>query len=115
MKIVIKIWLLALLAGIVTFTYIGHALGSTDKYDGDCTGHETVGRCADKCPEGYFERGFDKETGAAICGHVTGCPYGDSIPLGPQCDKQAPQQPAATTETAPVEYVPTENVMSGGK
>lgn len=65
----------------------------SDKYDGDCTGTETAGRCADKCPPPSFIRGIDKETGAAICGTVTGCPYGDSIPLGPECDKHIPQEP----------------------
>lgn len=39
---------------------------------------------------GQFVRGEDKETGEPICGTVTGCPYGDSIPLGPECDKHAP-------------------------
>lgn len=76
----------------------------------------TAGHCADKCPNqtdtllGYdqttgaaickhgtcpapsFERGFDKETGQVICGTVTGCPYGDSIPLGTECDKAAANQ-----------------------
>lgn len=36
-----------------------------------------------ECPEGYFWRGG--------CVKVTGCPYGDSIPLGAECDKHAPQ------------------------
>jgi hypothetical protein len=123
-------WLLIVVAALILFlgwrlVHNDHIFGGVfvpaqvnalnDKYDGDCTGHETAGRCADKCPEGYFERGTDRETGAAICATVTGCPYGDSIPLGPECDKQAPQQPAATTEPAPVDYVPAENVMGGGK
>lgn len=42
------------------------------------------------CPAPQFLRGMDKETGAPVCGYVTGCPYGDSIPLGPECDKFAP-------------------------
>lgn len=63
----------------------------SDKYDGDCTGLETVGRCADKCPEGSYNIGISKD-GAAICKlEPTGCPYGDSIPLGADCDKHAPQ------------------------
>lgn len=80
------------------------ALGLSDKQDAACTGHETAGRCADKCPDGDFVRGYD-DNGAAICGHVTGCPYGDSIPLGPECDKHAPavyNEPQATTP-APAE------------
>ena len=63
----------------------------SDKYDGDCTGFETAGRCADKCPPGSYNIGISKD-GAAICKlEPTGCPYGDSIPLGPDCDKHAPQ------------------------
>lgn len=42
-----------------------------------------------ECPDGYFWRGG--------CVRVTGCPYGDSIPLGPECDKHAPQVQAAVT------------------
>lgn len=58
---------------------------ASDKYDGDCTGKETVGRCADKP--------YPPHT-------PTGCPYGDSIPVdSPKC---AP--PAATIE--PVELPP---------
>lgn len=41
---------------------------SSDKSDGPCTGHETAGRCADKCPaESDILQGFDPQTGAAIC------------------------------------------------
>lgn len=63
----------------------------SDKDGGECTGNETAGRCADKCPPPSFQRGIDKNTGAAICATVTGCPYGDSIPLGAECDKHAPE------------------------
>lgn len=63
---------------------------ASDKEDEDCTGLETEGRCADKCPVGYFMRGG--------CVRVTGCPYGDSIPLGPECDKHAPQEIPQDTE-----------------
>lgn len=64
----------------------------SDKYDGDCTGTETAGRCQDKCPPGSYAIGYE-DNGAAICkAEPTGCPYGDSIPLGPECDKHAPQQ-----------------------
>lgn len=64
-----------------------------DKYDGDCTGTETAGRCADKCPNPTDTlQGYDKETGAAVCRSApTGCPYGDSIPVdSPKC---APPNP----------------------
>lgn len=67
---------------------------ANDKYDGNCTGYETAGRCSDKCadPASYMI-GFDKETGQAICKVVTACPYADSVPLGAACDKLAPVQP----------------------
>jgi hypothetical protein len=65
---------------------------SSDKADPECTGHETAGRCADKCPnETDTLLGYDQETGAAVCKSApTGCPYGDSIPMD-ECDKFAPQ------------------------
>lgn len=67
---------------------------SVDKLDDACTGQETVGRCADKCPNQTDNLlGYDKTTGAAICKQApTGCPYADSVPLGPECDRLAPQQ-----------------------
>lgn len=69
-------------------------IGTSDKFDGECTGTETAGRCADKCPNPTDTlQGYDKETGAAVCRSApTGCPYGDSVPLGPDCDKLAPAQ-----------------------
>ncbi len=57
-----------------------------------------------QCPAGSYE--IDrKDDGQPICKlEPTGCPYGDSIPLGPECDKHAPQ-------SEPVqEYVPVEPV-----
>lgn len=88
-----------LIAPPQTRTQPASAQQQSDKYDGDCTGFETAGRCADKCPNQTDTLlGFDDTTGAAICkASPTGCPYGDSIPLGPQCDKHAPviQQPPA--------------------
>ena len=113
---------------------IAHATANTNgKYDGDCTGHETVGRCADKCPnqtdtlqgfdpqtgaaictpacsgQGQFLQGYDKETGAPVCGHVTGCPYGDAVPLGPEVDRLAPQPTTTpvTDSTPPATPDPT--------
>lgn len=47
------------------------------------------------CPQ--FVRGYD-DNGNPICGYVTGCPYGDSIPLGPECDKHAPENVNQTPE-----------------
>lgn len=82
----------------------------SDKYDGDCTGHETQGRCADKCPPGTYKIGVDENTGAAICNNEpTGCPYGDSIPLGPECDKHKPQP----QQTKPAQ--PSKAAQCGGK
>jgi hypothetical protein len=80
----------------------------SDKYDGDCPQpYTTVGRCADKCPNQTDTLlGYDPTTGAAICKAApTGCPYGESIPLGPECAKHATDpanqppatQPATTT------------------
>lgn len=34
--------------------------------------------------------GYGKDDGAPICKVSTGCPYGDSVPLGPECDRLAP-------------------------
>ncbi len=80
-----------------------HVFAAEDKFDGECTGQETAGRCADKCPEGSYNIGISKD-GAALCKlNPTGCPYGDSIPLGAECDKQAPKVEAAVT--TPVESV----------
>lgn len=67
---------------------------SSDKSDGECTGRETAGRCADKCPPGTYKIGNvnDDGSGAAICkAEPTGCPYGDSIPME-DCAKFEEQQ-----------------------
>ena len=37
----------------------------------------------------------------------TGCPYGDSIPLGPECDKQAPVLPETPVIVPDVDMVLT--------
>lgn len=64
-----------------------------------------------QCPAGYYENGKDQTTGAPLCHREpTGCPYGDNIPLGPECDKQAPapQKPMSQnviTEDKPVDTV----------
>lgn len=68
------------------------AQAPSNKSDGECTGTETAGRCADKCPEGYFWRGG--------CVRVTGCPYGDSIPLdSPKCASPPAEQPVVIPPT----------------
>jgi hypothetical protein len=65
----------------------------SDKYDSECTGTETAGRCTDKCPAGSYLVGFKSKDAGYICKlEPTGCPYGDSIPLGPNCDKHQPQE-----------------------
>lgn len=97
---------------------------SSDKYDGDCQPSDTAGRCADKCPadtsEGtYYVQGYDKDTGAVVCGFsfYHACPYADAVSADdPLCAKlQAQQTPAATT-TAPVATTPTQPVTQcGGK
>jgi hypothetical protein len=104
MKSLIIIWALVLLAGagLVGFVNYGtapaHVYADSAKGQGDCPTappFDTTGRCADKCPNPTDNLvGFDKETGVAICNAApTGCPYGDAVPLGPECDRLAPQQP----------------------
>lgn len=116
MKTLAKVIAITLLAlGIVTFMPVQlrtqpARADVSDKYDGDCTGHETTGRCADKCPadttEGaYFLRGYDKETGAAVCGfsYFNACPYTEAVSADdPLCYKNQPAQPTpAVTATVP--------------
>lgn len=92
---------------------------ATDKYDGDCDGTETAGRCADKCPaptaEGvYYLQGYDKETGAAVCRleYYHACPYADSVSADdPLCAKLQAEQPAQQPSTP---AVPSNN-CGGGK
>lgn len=62
------------------------------------------------CPAGSYNIGETKN-GEPICKlEPTGCPYGDSISLGPDCDKHKPteQQPVQHTPEpiveAPIEY-----------
>jgi hypothetical protein len=47
------------------------------------------------CPEGTTTLELDERILCKIS--PTGCPYGDSIPLGPECDKHAPE----TIENSP--------------
>lgn len=64
------------------------------------------------CPAGSYNIGT-KDGINPICKlEPTGCPYGDSIPLGPQCDKHKP------VETPPVEQpnpAPAKVSECGGK
>lgn len=95
-KIIFTSIVVAMLAVAYTVLAPANAMPS-DKYDGGCTGMETAGRCADKCPNQTDTLlGYDEKTGAAIC---KAAPTGDSIPLGPDCDKHAPQiNPALVDE-----------------
>lgn len=83
-----------------TRTQQAEAQQQSDKYDGDCTGDEIAGRCADKCPPptkdgAYHERGIDKQTGAVVCGftYYNECPYAAAYSADdPMCDKLGEQQ-----------------------
>lgn len=87
-KVKTTIVIILMIIGIIWFAQLVGAQTPSDKSDGECTGRERAGRCADKCPEGTTLQGYKDDTSAAICKiNPTGCPYGDSIPLGPQCDK----------------------------
>lgn len=71
----------------------------SDKGQDQCTGHETSGRCADKCPNWTDTLLGFTDDGVAICKAArTGCPYGDSVPLE-KCEAPKPE---------PVEIIPTE-------
>lgn len=97
-----------IILGLVYFAHVvgaAEAVVNTDKFDGECTGQETGGRCADKCPEGSYSIGIGKN-GEVLCKlEPTGCPYGDSIPLGPECDKHKPveENPAPQQVETPAE------------
>lgn len=59
------------------------------------------------CPKGSYDIGISDKTGGPICKlEPTGCPYGDSIPFGPDCDKHKPVevQPTPVVEEPIVEY-----------
>lgn len=104
LKQLLIIWGVVILSGIFLFVFIDYSIANAidGKYDAPCTGHETAGRCADKCPEGSYLIGFEHD-GSAVCKlEPTGCPYGDSIPLGPQCDKQAPAASVKPMPEVPV-------------
>lgn len=49
------------------------------------------------CPAGSYAIGYKDDK--PICKlEPTGCPYGDSIPLGPECDKFKPQEVKPVSE-----------------
>lgn len=102
------IWIVIIILAFLAINYFGTAHAATsDKYDGDCTANTTDGRCADKCPAGSYSIGTDKATGAVVCkANPTGCPYGDSVPLGPECDKLAPAVLPSTNESAQASITP---------
>lgn len=53
-----------------------------------------------RCPAGSYEIG--SKTEEPLCRlEPTGCPYGDSIPLGEQCDKQKPVEPQVKAAVTP--------------
>ncbi len=60
-----------------------------------------------ECPAGSYEIGRSDKDMPICKKEPTGCPYGDSIPLGPDCDKHAPapvvyNEANQTDETDPV-------------
>lgn len=107
--------LLAVAVVVATAVTVIPAGAQSDKYDADCTGSETEGRCADKCPpntaEGsYFVRGHDKVTGEVSCGFTfyNECPYAAGYSAtDPMCAKlgaeQQAQQPVSVQDEAPIE------------
>lgn len=88
--------------------YSALASANYEKYDGDCTGLETVGRCADKCPEPttqgtYYLMGYGKH-GEAICGisYYNECPHAHVDLHSALCRKLAeqndPEEPAPVVQ-----------------
>lgn len=61
------------------------------------------------CPEGSYEV-EGKNPKEPLCRlYPTGCPYGDSIPLGPECDKHADEWTQATIQNTPTDPAVVEN------
>lgn len=92
MKVFLRNVLILMALVLLTFLVFKVAVfaqAPTDKYDGDCTGHETAGRCADK----------------PYLPHTpTGCPYGDSIPVdSPKC---VPPAENVTSQNVPDTELP---------
>lgn len=120
MKGLILIWVAVILTGagaVAAFDYgtmpSKAYADASDKYDGDCLPSDTAGRCSDKCPDGQYLQGYDKDTGAAVCSNPpTGCPYAEQVPVGPQCDALAPadQQLAPGGDTTQMPAQPQQDV-----
>lgn len=83
-------WLMILVKAILAISfvvfYLAGAEPAFDKRSPDPSTPATIASTKEEepqeCPEGYFWRGG--------CVQVTGCPYGDSIPMD-MCDKFAPE------------------------
>lgn len=82
-------------------TKAGHEGDKLFVGDVECPVEEEPETPPKTCPEGSYEIGRKEDNGDPICKlNPTGCPYGDSIPLGPECDKH---KPVETPTTTPVE------------
>ena len=57
------------------------------------------------CPDGSYDIGASKDDELICKLEPTGCPYGDSIPLGPECDKHAPQVKAEVKEVVDIPVI----------
>lgn len=80
-----------------------------DKYDGDCMPDATAGRCADKCPDGQYLQGYDKDTGAAVC-------HDDIDPAPAMSTPAAANVNTNVNTAAPVQYeTPTDVTYWEGK
>ena len=63
------------------------------------TSAQQVEEPVSRCPEGSYEISGKNEDEVLCKLEPTGCPYGDSIPLGPDCDKHAPQPTGTTADS----------------
>lgn len=90
-----KIALALLLAIMILLAVMGYAKSNngtfTDPSGTTLPAVSAQSKDDDGCPDGSYNIGLEKQEGQPICKlEPTGCPYGDSIPLGPECDKHAP-------------------------
>ena len=111
MKYVLKALLVSLLL-----------VGVTVALPVDTKPQEAKANTSNPCPAGSYLIGYkDEENTQPLCKlEPTGCPYGDSIPLGPECDKHAPgtaeKQQAIAEHDAPFNTAqPTQAAQCGGK
>lgn len=80
-------WALFILFTFAVFLAIMSTANAVGKDDLSCTGQETAGRCADKCPNQTDELlGFDPQTRAAICKPAPVTPVSQNTP-----DTELPQ------------------------